>query len=109
MKKEQFVDNQRIDEEIEKTLRSLDGIERAVPTPYFLTRAQARLNQRTAPHRLASWLFRPAWVAASLGLVLLLNVSAVVYIQERLSQHEQEQETVGMATEWELESNILDW
>lgn len=109
MKKKQFIDSQRIDEEIEKTLRSLDGIEQAAPNPFFLTRAQARPSQRTAPKPLMAWVFRPAWVAASLGLVLLLNVSAMVYIQERLTEHEQELETVGIATEWESELNILNW
>ncbi|GAB3222623.1 hypothetical protein [Spirosoma arcticum] len=101
--------NQRIDEEIEQTLRSLDGIERAAPKPFFLTRVQARLDRRTTPKPLTAWVFRPAYVVASLGLVLLLNLSAVVYVRDQVVQHEQEQESAGFSTEWELESDALNW
>ncbi len=101
--------NQRIEEAVEKTLRSIEGIERATPRPFFLTRVQARLTQRIAPKPDPTWVFRPAYVVASLGLVLLLNVSAVVYVQERVDQHEQEQEATDLSADLELESNVLDW
>lgn len=101
--------NQRIEDEIEQTLRSLDGIERATPKPFFFTRVQARLDRHTAPGRNTTWVFRPAYVMASLGLVLLLNLSAVVYIHDRVAQHEEEQESAGFSVEWELESDALNW
>lgn len=101
--------NQHIEEEVDKTLRSLDGLERAAPKPFFLTRVQARLDRRTAPKPLTNWVFRPAYVVASLGLVLLLNLSAVVYVRDRVVQHEQEQESAGFSADWELESDALDW
>ncbi len=101
--------NPHIDEEVERTLQSIDGIERASPKPFFLTRVEARLNRQRAPEPATAWAFRPAWVAASLGLVLLLNLSAVVYVREQLVQHEQEQETVGLSAEWGFDTNVLDW
>lgn len=99
--------NQRIEDEIEQTLRSLDGIERAKPKPFFLTRVQARLDRRNTPKPAAARTFRPAYVVASLGLVLLLNVSAILYVDERVA--EQEQDSVSLSTEWEFESNALNW
>lgn len=109
MKPNKYTDNQRVADEVNQTLQSLEGMERATPNPFFLTRVQARLSHRPAPNPLTAWVFRPAWVVASLGLILLLNVSGVVYIQERLSQHEQEQETVGIAAEWESELGLFNW
>ncbi|MBC7922465.1 MAG: hypothetical protein H7Z75_15400 [Ferruginibacter sp.] len=101
--------NPRIDEEVEKTLRSLEGIQRATPQPFFLTRVQARLERGIAPKPTPAWAFRPAYLAASLGLVLLLNVSTVVYVWERMAQHEREEDAAGFSVEWGLESNPLDW
>ena len=99
--------NPRIEEEIEKTLLSIQGIERASPKPFFQTRVEARLNRCGKEKSASAWLFRPAWVAASLGLVLLLNLSAVVYIREELDQ--QGQDTVVPGAEWDLYTNVLEW
>lgn len=99
--------NPRVEEEIEQTLRSLEGIERASPKPFFQTRVEARLHRRAEPKPVVSWLFRPAWVAASLGLVLLLNLSAVMYVREELDQ--QEQDAAGLSAEWGLDMNVLEW
>ncbi len=109
MKPRKQVDDQRVADEVNQTLRSLDGLERAAPSPFFLTRVQARISQRTAPQPLMAWVFRPAWLVTSLGFILLLNVSGFVYIQQRLSQHEQEQHTKQFATEWGFDMNGLDW
>lgn len=101
--------NARIEDEVDRTLRSIDGIERASPRPFFSTRVEARLRQRGATKPLAGWVFRPAWVVASLGLVLALNLSAVFYVRQQMAQHEQEQETVGLSAEWGFDANGLDW
>ena len=98
--------NQRLEEEIEKTLRSIEGMERASPKPFFQTRLEARLSRRREERPVIAWLFRPAWVAASRGLVLLLNLSAVVYMREELAQ--QEQDTVGLGADWGLDMTVLE-
>jgi len=99
---------QRIEEEVDKTLGSVAGIERAEPNPFFLTRVEGRLAQRQSVGPTA-WLFRPVWAVASLGLVLALNLSAVLYVREQLDRHEQEQESVGLTSEWGLDATLLDW
>lgn len=109
MKSTKNTDNQRIADEVNKTLLSLDGIGRATPKPFFLTRTQARLSQRTAPKQLTAWVFRPVWVVASLGLILVLNVSGIVYVQQRLSRYEEEQHTINFSAEWGLSTTGLNW
>ena len=101
--------NEAGDSEVERTLRALDGMERAAPKPFFLTRVEARLARRTGSVPTVAWFVRPALIVASLGLALLVNLSAAVYVHERLSQHEQEQEVVGLSTEWGFETTVLDW
>ncbi|CCH51738.1 hypothetical protein BN8_00681 [Fibrisoma limi BUZ 3] len=94
---------------IDETLRSLDGLERANPGPFFYTRVQARLDRHREGRTAKSWTFRPAWVAASLGLVLALNVSAVLMYQRQLTTHEQQQATETVADEWGIDPLSLDW
>ncbi|MEZ0542433.1 hypothetical protein [Fibrella arboris] len=100
-----------LDDEVDKTLRSIDGMERASPPPFFLTRVEARLAGRGTARLASRWFLRPAWVAASLGLVLLLNLSAVVYAREQIQQQEQEQEqdAVGLSADWRFDTTALDW
>lgn len=96
-------------EEIERTLRSLEGIERASPPPFFSTRVQARLARRLAGKTRTSWVSRPAYALASLGLVLVLNVSAAFYFQQHLYQHEEEHFVDGVAGDLGAEATALDW
>lgn len=101
--------NKQPHDEIEKTLRSIDGIERASPPPFFSTRVEARLARRQAEKAPVSWVFRPAYALASLGLVLMLNVSAAVYFQQHLDRHEEEQFVNGQAGDLGAEATVLDW
>ena len=96
-------------EEIEKALRSLDGIERASPSPFFSTRVQARLARRLAEKTRPSWVVRPAYALASLGLVLVLNASAAYYFQQHVDQHEEEHFVDGVAGDLGADATALDW
>lgn len=101
--------NEGVNSEIDKTLRSLDSLERANPGPFFYTRVQARLDGRRVSRTAKNWTLRPAWVAASLGLVFALNVSAVLMYQHQLTTHEQQQATETVADEWGIDPFSLDW
>ncbi len=94
------------DSETDRTLRALDGMERAEPRPFFFARVQARLAQHQAAGLPA---FRPALLAASLGMVLLLNASAVAVYQYRVAAQEQEQAAERFADEWGADPATLDW
>jgi hypothetical protein len=101
--------NEPIDPESDRTLRALEGIERAEPRPFFFTRVQARLAQRQAVRAGGHWAFRPALLAAWLGVVLLLNVSVVAVYQYQLTSQEQEQAAESFADEWGADPATLDW
>jgi len=74
-----------IEEEIERTLQSLKGIEPATPKPFFYTRLQARLEQKLAMK--ASWQWRPVYAFSALGLVLLLNLVTIYTITRSSTQN----------------------
>lgn len=63
------------EEEVERTLQSLEGIKRAEPNPFFYTRLQARMEQKFV--KKTGWQWRPVYVYAALGLVLLLNFATI--------------------------------
>lgn len=96
-----------IAEEIDQTFRSLNGIERATPKPFFVSRLETRLERHSSETQLQTWRFRPVYVAASLGLVFLLNVSALLLYQNQLSTEDQ-QAVENLAAEWTMESIKLD-
>lgn len=63
------------EEEIERTLESLEGIHPAEPTPFFYTRLQARMEQKLV--KKTRWQWRPSHMYAALGLVLILNFATI--------------------------------
>jgi hypothetical protein len=67
--------NYHMEEEIERTLQSLDGIEPVGPKPFFYTRLQARMEQKKMEKTVGQW--RPAYAYTALGLLLLLNFATI--------------------------------
>ncbi|MDE3247130.1 MAG: hypothetical protein KGO82_00630 [Bacteroidota bacterium] len=72
----------------ERTLHSLDGLQKASPGPFFYTRVQARL-QREQPAgwlgRMVQQITRPAVVLTTLAIILLLN-AAVLWFEKPSEQ-----------------------
>lgn len=62
-----------IHSEVEKTMQSLDGLERASTDDYFYSRLEARLESRkeTEPHLV--------WGIAAAMIIILMNVLSVIY------------------------------
>lgn len=63
-------------QKIEETLQSLDGIQRAEPAPFLLTRINAALAARqpeTAWLKIAAFISRPAVAFAFMLILLLVN------------------------------------
>jgi hypothetical protein len=64
-------------QEIERTLNSLDGLSRAEMPPFFYTRLQTRLYQKPA----APWLAgKPVFSFVTVCLLLLLNIATINYL-----------------------------
>lgn len=76
----------QIEEEIERTLQSLEGIKPAEPTPFFYTRLQARMEKNKEVK--TGWHWRPAYAYAFLGVVILLNVWTIYQVSHRSSNAE---------------------
>ncbi len=68
------------DQKIEEILQSLDGIQRATPKPFLLTRINARLNNNVKSiwDRVAIFVARPATAIISLCMLLIVNLSVMV-------------------------------
>ena len=81
----------------ERILSSLDGIQRAEPAPFFYTRLRARMKEDTPPQSSASVLqLRPALLAASLLLVLMLNIFFLVKPASKINTETQKPRLNGI-------------
>lgn len=63
-----------INQEVEKTLQSLDDLSRARANPFLFTRIKSRMERSNGWDRFTSFLSRPAVALAMVILVLLINV-----------------------------------
>ena len=66
---------EKIQQEIEKTLQSLDGIQRAEANPFLFTRIQARMKKQRSSgwERTFSFISRPVVALAVLVIVMAVN------------------------------------
>ncbi len=74
-----------IEERIEETMNSFDGIQPASPQPWLFTRIQGRLlkmEEKTSWDMVSSFLSKPAVAIASLCLILFLN-GFILFQQEK--------------------------
>ncbi len=66
------------EQKISSILNSLDGIERAVPRPFFYTRVHARLENATdMAERLLHFISRPVVGIAAVLLIIVINAFAI--------------------------------
>ncbi len=67
--------NEKIQQEIEKTLQSLDGITRAEANPFLYTRLKARMDRKNAGvwERTFSFVSKPIIAIAMVVLIMAVN------------------------------------
>ncbi len=85
-----------IEREVNKTLDSLDGMERLQTKPYFYTRLRARMEQtESSPIGLK-------WSLAGVLLIVLLNVAAYVryWPEASTDEYAMDQLTSEYSLEW---------
>ena len=73
--------NENIEKKIGDAMSSLDGVGRATPQPFLLTRINARMNRDETPtvwERAGSFLTRPVYVIAGLCLLISINLLVVL-------------------------------
>lgn len=66
-----------IKEEIQKTLKTIEKIERVKGNPYFFTRLKAKLEKENPVLKKKRWFWNPSIHWAMLMLLLVLNVCVV--------------------------------
>jgi hypothetical protein len=104
----------KIREEVEKTLESLEGLERAAPRPFFFTRLQARLERENDAEAepIRGWLLQPQVAIAAILLLLLMNVGILVAdssIRKHESRFDREVYLEWVAKEYNLSSFSSDY
>jgi hypothetical protein len=88
------------DDDFDAALRSIGGLPRAKPRPFFTTRTEARLDSRlraAAPG--LGWAFRPRTVGIAMALLLLLNGAAISLYTYQTA--DATTETDLFATDWQ--------
>ncbi len=91
-----------IDKLVEETLNSFDNSNRAEPKPFLLTRIHARMNKATesAWERAGWFIGRPAVAFSGLCLLILINLSVVVFNRESEPAATAEQSVQNQADEF---------
>jgi hypothetical protein len=91
-----MTDKNNIQQEIEKTLQSLDGAKRAAANPFLFTRIRARMQQG-GWERITSFIVRP--VIAFSVLFLVIGINAFVLLRSENNTRETESITAGDLTD----------
>lgn len=91
------MNKKHIDQEVEKTLDSLAGIERAETKPFFYTRLTSKLH----PEPVLSSGFRWQWTVAVVAILITLNGYAYLNFWPSTTEEEE--------IEWLAEEYTLDY
>lgn len=96
-----------ISQEIESTLSSLDGVQRAEPGDFFFTRLQARMQRSGAAdawERFIGIVTRPSIAIA--GVLLILAVNGIMFVQLKPGPERTEQALLQQDLEDEFQLGI---
>jgi hypothetical protein len=82
---------------IDEVMQSLNGVEKASPSPFFFTRLEARMErEKSSWEKISSFVAKPVVAFACICLVIMIN--AWVIFSSRNSQNSTEQQTSELAT-----------
>jgi len=101
-------DKRQISEEVDKTLDSLDGIQRASANPFLFTRIQARLQREEKNFWSQAFAFISRPTVAFAGIAVAIIINAVVLFESRSEpvKNTQDEEQV-FASEYNLSTNTI--
>jgi hypothetical protein len=82
----------QIQHEVDKTLESLDGIQRAEANPYLFTRVKAALQKEvTGPWATAiQFMGRPVVAIATIIIVLMINMAVFFSVRSKSNEEDQQ-------------------
>ncbi len=80
-----------IEDKIEASLNSLEGVQKAMPSPFFYTRVIAKLihPQQNIWEKLSALITRPAMAFSCICFIVLMNVMAIYTNSENASSTDQ--------------------
>lgn len=89
--------DKNIQQKIEASLNSLQGLQRAAPSPFFYTRIIGRLGNQplTVWEKFSAIITKPAVAFACMCLIVLMNVIAVYSNSEAANATEQNEIAVN--------------
>ncbi|HYF32479.1 MAG TPA: hypothetical protein VD993_15245 [Chitinophagaceae bacterium] len=92
-----------IEQLVNDTLDSLDGLSRAKANPFLFTRVEARLRQggKNAWERVIGYISRPTVALAMLCMIILAN-GVVMYLQSASNDTTTEQSQLALTEEYSL-------
>ena len=101
-------DKRDIPEEVDKTLDSLDGIQRASANPFLFTRIQARLQKEEKNFWSQAFAFisRPAIAFSGVAIAIIINVVVLFESRSESLGNIQDEEQV-FASEYNLSTNTI--
>lgn len=74
-----MIHKDHIQKEVDRTLESLDGVQRAASNPYLFTRIKARMEKGNGGlERITSFITRPAVALAILFSVMAINAAVIL-------------------------------
>ena len=100
--------NNNRNKKIEEILGSLDGTQKATAPDFFYTRLKARMEKGLEVTIKKSWVLRPAFAFAALGIVLLINAVVIFKGDANKNTASNDSETIqSIAAEYSLNDNSL--
>ncbi|PWK26489.1 hypothetical protein LV89_02334 [Arcicella aurantiaca] len=80
-----------IENKLEQTLNSLNGIESAEPKPYFYSRLHARMERELlTPKTVWGWYFKPIYALSAVVIVLIINILTFKNLQRTETNPQQQ-------------------
>ena len=99
---------EHIEHEVDKTLSSLDGAQRAVANPYLFTRIKARLEreERSIWSMVTAFISRPAVALTAFFVAVLLNAAVFLEYRPHAPEAGQDEEQL-FASEYNLSTDTI--
>jgi len=101
-------DKRHIQEQVDKTLESLDGIQRASANPFLFTRIQARLQKEETNFWSQAFALMSRPKVAFAGVAIAIMINAIVLFESRSEsvKNTQDDEQV-FASEYNLSTSTI--
>ncbi|MEQ8523710.1 hypothetical protein [Gracilimonas sp.] len=99
-----------IEEEVQKTLNALDGIEKASTDDFFYSRLSARLENREVSdsRQETSFNYGFAFSAAAVFIVLMLNLISIIQYEPESTTGDSELNREGVMEQLASEYEVVD-